>query len=186
MTELATALIGSLFGGGAAAGAAATGAATTGVVTAGSGLTLAKLLGGTLSVLGAVQSINAGNAKAEEYKLAAEDAARQVPLETLKGINRRSAIKQEMMDSVGEMDVANAASGVDLSFGTPNQARKDAFRQTDLATSTAVGEEQTQVARLNEREANYRKMSKRAKSSGIFDALMIGLNGASKLSDIGG
>lgn len=156
------------------------------VQAAGSGLTLAKLLGGTLTVLGAVQSINAGNAKAEEYSLAAQDAARQVPLETLKGINRRSAIKQEMMDSVGEMDVSAAASGVDLTFGTPTQARKEAFRQADLGNSQAVGDEQTQVARLNEREANYRKMAKRARQSGMFDALTTVIGGASKLADIGG
>ncbi|MCJ7993215.1 hypothetical protein J5N58_01210 [Rhizobium cremeum] len=180
MTELALGLFNFLAPTGAAA---PIGGAV--VQTAGSGLTLAKLLGGTLTVLGAVQAINAGNEKAEEYKLAADDAARQVPLETLKGVNRRSSIKQEMMDSVGEMDVANASSGVDLTFGTPTQARKEAFRQTDLATSTAVGEEQTQVARLNEKEANYRKLSKRAKSSGLFDGLLTGLGGIGKLADIG-
>lgn len=179
MTELATALVGSLFGGG---GAAATGAATAGAA-ASTGFTLSSLLQGTATVLGAVSAISAGNAKAEEYRLAADDAARQVPLETLQGINRRSSIKQEMMDRVGEMDVANASSGVDLSFGTPSQARKDAFRQTDLAVATDVGNEQTRVARLNEREANYRKMSKRAKSSGLFDALTIGLTGATGIMD---
>ena len=179
MTELATAFIGSLFGGGAAATAATTTAATT----AATGFSFSSLLQGTATVLGAVSAISAGNAKAEEYKLAADDAARQVPLETLQGINRRASIKQEMMDRVGEMDVANAASGVDLSFGTPNQARRDAFRQTDLAVATDVGNEQSRVARLNEREANYRKMSKKAKSSGFFDALTIGLNGATSIMD---
>ncbi|ATN34738.1 hypothetical protein ACO34A_13105 [Rhizobium sp. ACO-34A] len=183
MTELAVGLFGSLFGGGTAA--AATGAATTGVAAASGGFSLSSLLGGAATVLGAVSSISAANAKAEEYRLAADDAARQVPLETLKGVNRRAAIKQEMMDSVGEMDVSAAASGVDLTFGTPTQARKEAFRQADFATSQAVGEEQTQVARLNEREANYRKMAKRAKSSGIFDALTTVAGGIGKLSDIG-
>ncbi len=180
MTELATALVGSLFGGGAAATGAA---ATTAATAATTGFSLSSLLQGTATVLGMVSAISAGNAKAEEYKLAADDAARQVPLETLQGINRRSSIKQEMMDRVGEMDVANASSGVDLTFGTPNQARKEAFRQEDLAIATDVGNEQTRVARLNEREANYRKMSKRAKSSGLFDALTIGLTGATGIMD---
>lgn len=179
MTELALGLFNFLAPTGAAA-APVVGAAAP---TLSAGFSLSSLLQGTATVLGIANAISAGNAKAEEYKLAADDAARQVPLETLQGINRRASIKQEMMDRVGEMDVSSAASGVDLSFGTPNQARKDAFRQTDLAVATDVGNEQTRVARLSEREANYRKMSKKAKSSGLFDALTIGLNGATSIMD---
>lgn len=140
------------------------------------------MLQGGATVLGMVNAVNAGNADAEAATLAAEDAAREVPLETLQGIQRRSSIKQEMMDRIGEQDVAYAASGVDLSFGTPGQARKEAFRQGDLALTSDVGTEQTRVARLQEREVNYRKRAARAKSGGWFDAAMIGLNGASSIA----
>lgn len=76
-----------------------------------------------------------------------------------------------MVQQLGEQDVAYAASGGDLSFGTPLQARKEAFRQADLATTTDIGTEQTRVARLSEREVNYRKMASKARSAGKVDAL---------------
>ncbi|NSZ06416.1 hypothetical protein G6M14_08590 [Agrobacterium tumefaciens] len=189
--NLATSFVTSIFGGGAstaAAGAAGSGATTTAAAAApavSGGLSLTKLLSGTATVLGMVQSINAGNADAEAANLAAADAAREVPLETLKGITRRTAIKQQMMDSIGQQDVAYAASGVDLSFGTPSQARTEAFRQADLGITSDVGTEQTQVGRLQEREANYRKRAKRARTSGYVDALSSGFTGFSNLSKIG-
>lgn len=182
--ELATSFVTSIFGGGATATAgAATGAAASGAATAASGFSLSSLLQGTASVLGMVTAISAGNADADAATQAANDAAREVPLETLQGITRRSALKAEMMDRIGQQDVAYAASGTDLSFGTPGQARKEAFRQGDLGLNSDNGTEQTRVARLNEREAEYRKRASRAKRSGMFDALQIGLKGATATAD---
>lgn len=129
-----------------------------------------------------MSAISAGNADAEAAELAAQDAEREKPLETLQGISRRTGIKAEMMDRIAGQDVANAASGVDLSFGTPLQARKDAFRQGDVALETDMGTEQTRIARLDERAANYRKRAKRARASGLFDALTIGLKGATDIA----
>ncbi|CDZ67631.1 Hypothetical protein NGAL_HAMBI2605_59120 [Neorhizobium galegae bv. orientalis] len=184
MTELATAFA-ALFTTAAPAAATTAGAVgTAGAATAG-GFSLSTLLQGTASVFGAVSALSAGNAEAEQFELAADDAAREQPLETLQGINRRTGIKAEMMDRVAGQDVANAASGVDLSFGTPSQARADAFRQGDLALETDIGTEQTRIARLQEREANYRKRAKKAKSSGVFDAIGIGLKGAMSIADRG-
>jgi len=180
--ELAASFIGSIFGGGGAAagaGAAATGAGAT----AASGLSLASLLQGTATVFGAVSALNAGKADAEAAELAAQDAEREKPLETLQGINRRAGIKQKMMEQVGEQDVAYAASGVDLSFGTPTAARKEAFRNADLEWTSDVGTEQTRVARLDERAANYRKRAKRARSAAAIDALGIGLKGFSSIAE---
>lgn len=151
-------------------------------VVQGGGLTLKTLLQGTATVLGMTQAIAAGNADAEAAQLAALDAEREKPLETLQGINRRAGIKQEMMNRIGEQDVAYAASGTDLSFGTPGQARRDAFREADLALTTDVGTEQTRIARLDERAANYRKRAARAKAGGWFDALGIGVKGASDIA----
>lgn len=185
MTELATAFMG-IFAPSTAAPVVG-GAVTQGVVqTAGSGLTLAKLLSGTATVLGMFNEISAGKADAEAATLAAIDAEREKPLETLQGINRRAALKQDMMDKVGQQDVAYAASGVDLSFGTPGQARRDAFREGDRALTNDVATEQTRVARLDERAANYRKRAARAKASGLFSAATTGLSGLSRLSGIGG
>lgn len=182
--ELAASFVTSIFGGGSAAAGATAGAATTAAAApAAAGFSLSTLLQGTATVLGMVQSINAGKADAEALSAAADDAAREIPLETLQGINRRATIKRQMMDSIGEQDVAYAASGVDLSFGTPSQARKEAFREADLGITSDVGTEQTRVARLQEREAEYRKRAAKAKRSANFDAALIGLKGATSIAD---
>ncbi|MDP9560502.1 UNVERIFIED_ORG: hypothetical protein J2740_001691 [Rhizobium nepotum] len=186
--ELATSFVTSIFGGGAstaAAGAAGSGAATTAAAAApaAAGFSLSSLLQGTATVLGMVQSINAGKADADAANAAADDAAREVPLETLQGINRRTMLKKEMMDSIGQQDVAYAASGVDLSFGTPLQARNDAFRQADLGLTSDVGTEQTRIGRLQERQVEYRKRASRARQSGLFNAAVIGLKGATSTAD---
>ena len=182
--ELATSFVTSIFGGGASTAAAGAGAAaTTAAAPAAASFSLSSLLQGTASVLGMVQSINAGKADAEAANAAADDAAREVPLETLQGITRRTALKKEMMDSIGQQDVAYAASGVDLSFGTPSQARTEAFRQADLGLTSDVGTEQTRIGRLQEREAEYRKRAKRARQSGLFNAAIIGVKGASSTAD---
>lgn len=185
--ELAFGLVASGFkaltGGGAAAGAAgsAAGAAGTaatagGAAATGGGLSLSGLLQGAATLLSITSQINAGNAEAERYELAADDAAREQPLETLKGIDRRRALKAELQDSIGDINTAYAASGVDLSFGTPNQARQNAFREADYGIAADNGTTLTRKARLTEREANYRKMAKRAKSRGYANALFTGLS----------
>lgn len=177
--ELALGFVEKMFTAGAAP--VVTGAAP--VVQAAGGFTLKSLLQGTATVLGVVQSINAGKADAEAAELAAQDAEREKPLETLQGIARKTSIKQAMMDQIGQQDVAYAASGVDLSFGTPGQARKEAFRQSDLSTETDIGTEQTRIARLDERAANYRKRAARAKKAGFMDGFSIGLKGAASIAD---
>lgn len=177
----------SLFGGGAAAaGTAATAGAATAGATAGvfgSGLSLASILQGTATVLGVVSAIGAGNANAEQAELAASDADSEQNLETLQGINRRSSIRRQMADALGAQDTAYAASGVDLSFGTAGQARKDAFRDADLALDTATGTEQTRVSRLVERAASYRAQAKQARRAGFINGLIGGAKGFAALAD---
>jgi hypothetical protein len=167
---------------GTAAATTAAAAAPAAAATTASGGLLQSLLQGGATVFGMVNAFNAGEADAQAAEMAAEDAAREVPLETLQGIKRRSSIKQEMMDRIGEQDVAYAASGVDLSFGTPGQARKQAFREADMGIAVDTGTEQTRVARLEERQAEYRKRAARARQSGLFDAALIGFNGASSIA----
>ncbi len=104
-------------------------------------------------------------------------------METLQGITRRNDIKRSFMEQLGQQDVAYAASGVDLSFGTPGQVRKEAFRETDLGITSDNGTEQTRVARLDEREAEYRKRASRAKKSAMFDALTQGLKTGASIAD---
>ncbi|RXT29370.1 hypothetical protein B5P46_11860 [Rhizobium leguminosarum] len=168
--------------GAAATGAAAAGAAATGAAAAG-GISFATILQGGLGLLSAVTAINGANAQADSLELQAQDAAREQPLETLQGIARRASIKRDYMDAVGKQDAAYAASGTDLSFGTPSVARSEAFREADLALETDNGTQQTRQARLQEREANYLKMSRKARQGGIFDAISTIGGTALKIAD---
>ncbi len=187
MAELAMATIGSIFGGTAAAGTAAAGTAAAGTAAAAGGaaaggITASSILQGAAGLLGMFSAISAGNAEGDALDLAAEDAAREKPLETLQGISRRTSIKAAMMEQIGSQDVAYAASGTDLTFGTPVQARKEAFRQGDLGITTAVGTEQTRIARLDEREANYRKMADKARAGGWLKAAFTGFDTAASMA----
>ncbi len=178
--------VASLFGGGAAATtslatagtwAAANAGGAIAASTVGSGLSLASILQGTATVLGIVSSISAGNENAAALEMQAADTDREQPLETLQGIERRTSIKRAMADALGAQDVAYAASGVDLSFGTAANARKDAYREADVALTADAGTEATRKIRLSERAASYRRSAKQAKRAGLFEGLMGGLKG---------
>jgi hypothetical protein len=184
-----------LFGAGAAAagtaGAAATTAgsvATTAATTAGiagSGISLSSILQGTATVLGIVASLGAGAAEADALEAQAIDAEREKPLETLQGINRRQSIRRDFADAIAAQDVAYAGSGVDLSFGTARQARSDAAREADLGIAVDVGTETTRISRLSERAASYRRSAKRARRSGVLNAVMGGLDTVSSFMERG-
>lgn len=172
-----------LFGSGAAVAPGIAGAATMVGGAASGGFSLASLLQGTMTVLGVASAIGAGNAEAEALNAQADDAEREKPLETLQGLQRRGSIKRAMAEAVAAQDVGYAASGLDLSFGTARHARTEAFREADLALTTSQGTEETRIARLSERAANYRSMAKRARSRGLLNGLMGGLQGAMGLFD---
>lgn len=171
MAILFTGLAG-LFGGGAAAGATAATGAATGAAAATGGISLSTILQGTASVLGLVASIGAGRAEADMLEAQAIDAEREKPLETLQGISRRQSIRRQMAEAIGAQDVAYAASGVDLSFGTAREARSDAFREADTALAADIGNEQTRISRLSERAASYRRAAKNARRMGFINGLL--------------
>lgn len=180
MTELATTFFGALFGGGgatagAATAATATGAASTGASILGGASLIGKILTGALTVGSMVASVDAGNKDATQFELQARDTEAQKPLETLQGINRRTSIKQALAESVGNIDTAYAASGTDLSFGSPSVAREQAFRKADSALNADVGTEQTRIARLDERAANERLKARNARDAGETQAGLTGM-----------
>lgn len=169
MAEFLVASVTSLFSsGGAAAAGAGAGAAASGAAAAGTGFSLSGILQGVATVGGLIASIGAGEEDAQAKELAAQDAEREQQLETLQGIERRRSIRVGLRDALGAQDVAYAGSGVDLSFGTAQAARKDAYREADLGLAADTGTEMTRVSRLSERAANYRASAKRARSMGIF------------------
>ena len=157
-------------GAGAAAGAAA------------GGISLSTILQGGATVLGLVSSIAAGKADQAQAEMMAADAEAEKPLETLKGIDRRRSLKLATAEAVGEIDAAYAASGVDLSFGTAAEARKDAFREADLGMTSDSMTTMTRLSRLSERAANYRQMGKRALRAGIIGGLGNALGNAASIA----
>jgi len=173
--EMVGALLTTVVGGGAAA--AGGGAA----VTAGS--VFSTLLQGGATLLGMMATVDAGEQEADMYEAKAIDAQAEKPLETLQGIERRASLKQEMVEALGEQEVAFAASGVDLSFGTPAEARKTALREGDRALTSENAVEETRLNRLDERSSQYRTSARRARKSARRNALMQGLSfGASALA----
>jgi len=170
---------------GAAAPAAATAAAPV-AATAASGFSLSQVLSGGATLLSAVSSIAAGNAKADELKAQAQDAQMQKPLEVIQGLQRRNEIKRATMQAVGDIDTATAASGADLTFGTPAQARKAAFREGDFAANSNTWTTGSTVDRLELRRKEYLRMAGKARLAGVFEGLTTGLTGFARLSSIGG
>jgi hypothetical protein len=155
--------------------AAAAGAA------AGGGM-LSSILQGTASVLGVVSSIAAGNRDAEQAELAALDAEREQPIENLQSTERRRTLRAAAAEALGELDVAYASSGADLSFGTAAEARNAAHRELDLGLTSEAGTTMTRLARLRERSVNYRTSAKRLRRAGVVNGLIGGLQAGASLA----
>jgi hypothetical protein len=163
-----------LAGGAATAGTAAAGTAAAGAA-AGGGFSLSSILSGLSTVGGIVATIAAGNAEAQKMEMMAQDAEDEKGFETLQSVDRKRSLLKAAQEAVGESDVAYAASGVDLSFGSARKARTDAYREADYGLDTESGTAATRLSRLQLRADNYRIMAKQAKSLGFFNAFTQGL-----------
>ncbi|MEO1110097.1 MAG: hypothetical protein AAFX90_19460 [Pseudomonadota bacterium] len=160
---------------GAAAGAAGAAAGTAGAAISG-GSILSTLLQGGATLLGMMSTIEAGEQDADMFEARAIDAQAEKPFETLQSVSRRTSIKQDLAQAIGEQEVAYAAAGVDLSFGTPVEARKDAAREADRALTNENATEETRLNRLDERSSQFRLSASRARSSARRQALIQGLS----------
>lgn len=172
-------LTGLLGGGTAAAGAGVAAGATTAAST---GFSISSILQGLATVGGIVSTIQAGNQQASQYEMQAKDAEAQKPFETLQSVDRKRSLLAQAQDAVGSSDVAYAASGVDLSFGSARQARTEAYRAADVGLNTDSGTTATRLGRLDEQAANYRTLAKSVKQSASFDALFKGIGGFMSLA----
>lgn len=173
--------IGSLLTGGGAA-AAGTGAAAGAAAGISTGGLISTILQGTATVLGVASAFSAGAAEEDALKAQAIDAEREQAVQNLQGIERRSSIKAAMREAQGAIDTAYASSGVDLSFGTAAEAKREAYREADLMTTTSTGTELQNSARLMERAANYRNSAKRARRAGVVQGLTAGIGGAADIA----
>lgn len=160
---------------GAAGGAGAIGASL------GKTSTWAGLLSGGATVASMMNTMRAGELDARRVEALASDAETEVKIEEVKGLERRNTLKAALVNAIGERDVATAASGVDLSFGTPAQARKQAQTDTEVALSNDQATEDLRKSRLRERAANYRIAAAYSRSGALGRAAGIGLSGAADI-----
>ena len=168
----------------AAVGAAAPlGAAAppVGTAVAGGGLSLAQILSGTATLLSVVGGISAANAEASALEEQAKDAMEEQAIENVQGVARRASLRRELMDAVGAQDVAYAASGTDLSFGTAAQARSEAWREGDMALDQSEMTTLSRTARLEQRADAYRRRAKQTRGFGLLSAATQGLTAFARL-----
>jgi hypothetical protein len=171
--EFAAAALTSLASGigeaGAAAGSALSGAgaAVGGASGAiGGASTFASILQGGAGLLGAMAAVRSGNAQSDALKQSALDAEQDRTAAGIDATNQQTGLRRALIQSLGERDVAYAASGVDTSFGTPAVARQQAEADTSNALTQNQDEAAARAARLTARAASYRQAAGEAQSAG--------------------
>jgi hypothetical protein len=155
--------VGSLFSG-------STGAATAAGGAAKSGFSFASVLQGGMGVLSAMSALRAGQAQSEMYLSQAADTRLDVTQEAIDATDRQTGLRKQLLAALGERDTAYAASGVDLSFGTPVQARTEAVQDANDAISVDQSNSDLRKSRLRSRAAGYEAMAADAKSAGSAKA----------------
>lgn len=178
-------IAGAFTGGTAAAfgtGAAgqAVGISTT-TAAAGAGLGgsfLSTILQGGATALSAMGAIRAANAKSDALIAQSQDATFDAKQEEIAGTERQTAMRRSLLQTIGERDVAYAAGGVDLTFGTPAVSRQQAIADTNSAVASDRSATETKAGRLRERAASLVRMADEARRSGrtaaLGDALTFG------------
>ena len=160
------------------------GAATTAVGAAGSALGggsfLTSLLQGGMGVLGAMGAMREGDASARTAMEQSAEATANSQQETLAGMQRQGNLRRQLLADQGMRDVQAAASGIDLSFGTPalarDQANDDAARALAIEGSSAAA----RSAQFSAKAAGYQRLASENRKSGWLKAL--GIAGSTGLS----
>lgn len=173
MAFLATVLPG-IMGGTAAAGTAVASTAAT-------GLSISSILQGVATVGGVVASIASGNEQAASLEAQARDAQQEKGIETMQSVERKRGLLKQAQESVGQIDTAYAASGVDLSFGSAQEARTQVFRNADISLNSDSATTGSRLSRLSEREQNLFRMAAGARQSALFSGILGGLRGIASI-----
>jgi hypothetical protein len=148
---------------------------------AGTGSTAFSILSGGATVLSVLNAQRAGEMKVQSLNLQADDADTQSEIEGIQGTARRSSLKAQLTQAIGDRDVAAAASGVDLSFGTPSVARQQAIQSGERALEMDQDTQELRVSRLRERAAGLRAQAAGANAAGLGTAATLALEGGAKL-----
>jgi len=171
LSSAATALGGLASSAGAAAGAAAPAAAGGFGSLLSSGASIfGTILSGGLGLVSAMSAARAGKQEELDAIGKAKDAEMEASQERLDGDRRAADLRRGLLKELGERDVAYAASGVDLSFGTPVIARAQA--DEDAARALAADRDVTDYRgrRLAARADLYRAQGAEARAAGKVKA----------------
>lgn len=144
--------------------------------------TVGSILQGGATALSVLGAVNSGNQQADALRLQANDADTNQKVETVQGLERRASIRAALLTSLGERDVATAAGGTDVSFGTPVQARTQAVQDSARALNLDETTTDFNRQRLAERAASLRAMANNAQSGGLIKGLSLaGLGATSQM-----
>lgn len=146
------------------------------------GLNLNSILQGTATVAGILSTISAGQQDAAAAELTARDSEREIPFESLQGLARRRDLRRAAAETIGDINVATAAGGVDASAGTPADERRRVFRELDLGLETDQSTQEIRQARLRERAGIYRLFGRQARLRSYYDAFGAGTRTALSLA----
>lgn len=181
--EIAAGILTSLASGASAAGsmigsaAGAIGSALGGGTAIGAGSMVAGILSGSASLLQMAQLREAGAEKASALNLAADDTRTEIGMENVRQMERANTLKSSLLQAIGERDAAYAASGTDLTFGTPAVARDQAATEAERTLAIDDATTSSRIARLNERASSLRLQAAQARRSGNVMADIAGLEG---------
>ena len=154
--QLAIAALGKVFGVGATAAAGAAGATSAGL---GGWATFAKTLQLLAGVGSAVSSFAAANQEADQAEL-------QAGQEQVKGTQRQTAMKRELLKVLGENDVTFANAGIDISGGLAE------------TTATQAKKRASEEITIDRRDADFQAALYRMRAQGLRTRGAIGLGGA--------
>lgn len=181
MAEIVT----SLFAAGSSAVAAIGSTVGSAASSLGGFLSSSAVLTGLQGVTGLL-SLAAKNRAGEESKAAAFEKAREAELdaqgEAVQGQARQAQLRQQYIAAMAERDVAAAAGGLDLGFGSPVVAREQVSADTERALSVDALETGNKQDRLRARSASYIRAGRAARQGSLLEMLATGTN---TLTDIG-
>lgn len=169
--------------------AAGAGTAAGTAAAAGAGLSaflgsspVLSILGGAATAVSVLQQMQAGDMQAQQYEVQAMGARNEAIGEQAAGASRSAKLRAELMRTLGENDVAFAASGIDISAG---EAATRASRTRDTAwgeISIDRASTDARVAGLRGREVAFRQMASGTRRGALLQAVGTGLQGAARVS----
>jgi len=171
-----------LFGAGSAAAPAAATAATATAAAAAPAFSVSQVLGGTATLLSAVSSIAAGQQQADALEAQAIDTQSQKSLELIQGLDRKNQAKKATAQAISDINTSYAASGADLTFGTPAVARAAAFQEGDYTLNSNTWTTGSTIDRLEEKRQELLRQAGYARMAGLFEGFTTGLTGIAKLT----